>query len=191
MSTRPYATGTKTPIEKTLQDLKKTLGKYGIKDFAQAERQGFIHIMFAFTGSEGEQRSVRFSKRIPDREELRVIPISKGNQFGSKAGTKTRTDTEIDVVLEAETRRIYRALNAVILGRLIGIDEGIEPMEQVFYSETVATPTGETVYEATSQRMVEALKRGQLPSDLLPHLPRIVGRAVIAALPGTEQLEGK
>lgn len=183
MTTKPFAQGTKISKEKTMEDLQKLLSRYGVEDFANMESGGRVHILFSITGGEGEKRSIRFSKEIPTRESLRTHVKHAGN---GTHRTFTRTDAEINDVREAERRRIYRALSAIIKARLIAIDEDIQPLEQVFYPETVAHSSGATVYEMTNPRLTEGLKRGQIPSDLMPHLPAIENRAIFAAIPSKE-----
>lgn len=167
----PYARGTTIPVDKTVEELRKLLKRYGIEDLGHLERQGHIVLVFTFEASTGESRNVRFSVPMPERESLRTY----------KRGfvDVTRSDAQLDQAMDAERQRIYRALHAIIKARLIGYDEGIETFERVFFPETVADASGATVYEAANERVAEGYRTGRFP-DLLPGLPP---RAVLRAIP--------
>jgi hypothetical protein len=175
---RKFANNTKISSTKTLEDLRKLLTKYGCSDFAHLERKSGIHILFTLFSDTPDQRNIRFSVGLPDLETFRRFRVKTPT---GGVGNRERTDSQSVALLEQERARIYRALLAVIKGRLLAVDENIQTIEQAFYGETVADASGATVYEVTKDRLAEGYRRNQFP-DLMPNLPQIAGRTVIPAL---------
>lgn len=157
-----YAAGTKVSSSQTLEEVKKTLRKYGATGFGQVEEEDYVALLFIIAGKTPDERRVRFTMPVPSVGEFR--------EYKSGFRAMKRGAAEAVEAHKKELDRKWRALAAGIKAKLVLVDEGIETIEEAFYANIVL-PDNSTIYEATRENVASAYKRGLMPPALIPALP--------------------
>jgi hypothetical protein len=85
---------------------------------------------------------------------------------GRKIKISMTVASEADDKSGKQRRQKWRALLLVIKAKLESVDSGIETLEEAFYANIVL-PDGQTIYEATRQRVAIAYDSGKV-QRLLP-----------------------
>lgn len=144
-----YASGTTVPVSKSLDEIKRTLIRFGANrdSFAYAEQGRRVGIQF-----EVGNRQVRMTMLLPDRE-----------AFATDRRGYRRVDSAIDRDWEQGCRQRWRTLANAIKAKLAMIDDGISTFEREFLADLLL-PSGETVGERIVPEIDEALASGSLPS---------------------------
>lgn len=129
-----YAAKTSVPVERSKQEIERTLKRYGADQFASGWRQGAAVITFRL-----KNRYVRVGLPLPDRK-----------AFSSQAR------------FEQAERQRYRALALSIKAKLESVEAGIETFDSAFMSHIIL-PDGRTVGETLRPQIEEAYKSGKMP----------------------------
>lgn len=143
-----YAQGTEVPIERSQAEIRKLLEKNGVvSGFVAGEYNGIASLMFEMNG-----KRIRFTMGVP-----RV----------SDHDLRSKSDTQKWAYVNAETRRLWRAMTLCIKAKCESVASGIEAFEDAFMAQTVM-PSGETIGEwVRREENQHVLESGKMP-PLLP-----------------------
>lgn len=143
-----YATATEVSPERSRTEIERSLRRFGATGFAYAWSENTATIAFHVGGF-----TVRISVPLPrpDGPEIQLTPTGR-----------QRTDRQVMDAYDAESRRRWRAMAAVIKAKLIAVEENISTIEDEFMAHIVL-PNGQTVGEWAGPQ----LARGE-PLPLLP-----------------------
>jgi hypothetical protein len=157
-----YAAGSKVPKFESLDEIQRTIGRFGGRSFAHAEDQGAgrVAIQFEISCEGGGTRRVRFAMALPLEDDFRHVQVNKTVR-------RLRTDRERWEVYSGEVNRRYRSLANGIKARLSMVEDGIETFEQAFYAHIVLPGGNRTIYEETQAAVAAAYRSGILP-ELMP-----------------------
>ena len=143
-----YATATDVSPERSRGEIERLLRRFGATGFAYAWSESSATIAFHI---EGLTVRVAVPLPTPDDPSFRLTPTSR-----------QRTDRQAEEAYEAECRRRWRSLAAVIKAKLVAVEDNISTIEQEFLAHIVV-PNGQTVGELA----LPQLARGE-PLSLLP-----------------------
>ncbi len=147
-----YAAETRVSPEKTLEEMKGLLRRFGADNFCtfDNDRAGFSGLEF-----DVNNRRCRFIVQIPKREEFAKTetgrPRDKNQQF---------------TVWEKAIRSRWRSLALIVKAKLVAIEEGVFTFEQEFALHFVMA-NGQTVYEQLAPHLEKACDASSLPT-LMP-----------------------
>lgn len=139
MRRRLFAEGTSVPAERSEQEIRRLLDRYGASDFALMTGQREAKIAFRAKG-----RNVLFNLPLPPKVE----------GYGREAKR------------ESEVRRLWRSLALSIKAKLEVVESGITEFETEFLGHIVM-PGGQTVSEAVRPRIEQMYQSGRMV-PLLP-----------------------
>lgn len=139
-----YAEGTTVEPEKSQAEIMTLLRKYGATGFAYGWEGSTAAIQFV-----AHDRRVRFVLDLP--VDPTAYRLAKGN--------RTRTPAQQQQALEAEVRRLWRALALAIKAKLEVVASGIASFEDEFLSHIVL-PDGSTVGERAKPEVRRAYEFG-------------------------------
>lgn len=154
-----YAKTTTVTPEKSLQEIKSTLIRFGANrdSFTYAERGRWVGIQF-----DTANRTVRLEMTLPDRE-----------LFALDRYRRRRIETAIDKDWDQACRQRWRTLTILVKAKMAAIEDGISTFEREFMADLLL-PSGQTVGQAVD--IDEAMRTGDVPS-LVPSLPAM-GRVI-------------
>lgn len=146
-----YAQGTSVPESRSRIELETLLRRKRATEFAYGWSEGGqVLIGFRIDGF-----PVKLPLPLPDRDEFRHTPTGK-----------ERTDRQVQEHYDAECRRRWRALVAVVKAKFVAVEEGISTLAAEFLADIVM-PNGQTMRQVGADRLLDAATEGKLPS-LLP-----------------------
>lgn len=150
-----YASSTTVPVSRSLDEIKRTLIRFGADrdSFGYAEIGRQVAIQFTVGN-----RHVRMNMWLPDRDAFK---------FDSRMWL--RANTAIDREWEQACRQRWRTLAAAIKAKLAMIDDGISTFEREFLADLLL-PTGETIGERLGPEIEAAMQSGDVPA-LVPGMP--------------------
>lgn len=153
-----YAKGTAVHPDRTRVEIEKVVRRAGATSFASMWSAERAEIAF-----ESKGRRVRFSLSMPSRAkpERRFTHDARGTYRGGTGVTKA---------IEAEERRLWRALLFVIKAKLESVESGIETFDNAFLANLVV-PSEDgvtTVGEYVAPALAAAYARGA-------SMPRLLG----------------
>jgi hypothetical protein len=141
----PYAKGTKTSTRDSLEELRRTIGRYGGSDFMLSEGATRVFIEFSF-----RSRRVRFALPLPEMPD----PADYWGKAQLLAAQNER---------ESEVRRRWRSLILVVKALLEAVESEILDVDEAMMGETVMPERGgATVYETFGGQIREAYRRTPL-----------------------------
>lgn len=151
-----YASKTDVPTSRSLDEIKRTLIRFGAdaETFAYAEQGRRVGIQFAVG-----RKQVRMMMVLPDRA-----------SFERDSRGKLRVATAVNRDHDQACRQRWRTLAAGIKAKLAMIDDGISTFEREFLADIIL-PSGETVGERIAPSLDEAVESGVIP-ELVPGLPQ-------------------
>lgn len=152
-----YAKGTSVSVERSMNELRRMLRRYGADAFGHTEQampdgREVIQIAFRYSGW-----NVRFRLPMPSREPYRYT-----------ATGRERDNSAIEKDWERECRRMWRAMVLVVKAKLEGVESGILTFQEAFLGDFV-TPGGVTVSEWLIPQIENARNIGVMPA--FPGLP--------------------
>lgn len=153
MNRRAYATRTRVPIERSREDILRTLKRYGADSFGFMSDATRDMIVFR-----AHQLHVRFDVPRPHAGEWQPGPRQRYVAPERKAEL-------LEVAVEAEMRRRWRALLLAIKAKLEMVESGISTFETEFLPHVV-TGDGRTVGEHLVTQLPALQAAGGVP--LLP-----------------------
>jgi hypothetical protein len=136
-----YAKDTKVSSTRSLEQIKRLLMSVGAKEIQTAERSTGAAIQFQL-----QDRVIRF-----------MMPLGRMEEFGTmtvRGRRKARTAQQTLQAWEQDSRRRWRALHAVIKGKLLSAQSGIETVEESFLANIV-TNEGTTVWQDVIRKSAE------------------------------------
>jgi hypothetical protein len=149
-----YAKTTSVPVDRSKAEIERTLSRFGASSFMygwDGEARG-AGIQFKMN-----DRLIRFTIPMPDREEFRVTDKGRKRPGGESA---------VDNAWEQAIRQRWRALALVIKAKLEAVESQIVAFEQEFMP-FVVMPGGKTVYEMAKGEVALAYEKGSPPAMLL------------------------
>lgn len=143
----PYAEGTAVAVSKSKAELDELLRKRGADNVGTAQGPGYATLMFTMQG-----RTVSFRLTLPDGSERSITHTPTGLPRSAPAR---------HTLLEAEHRRLWRALLLVVKAKLESAESGIETFESAFLANIVL-PDGSTVIENVAPAIAGAYTDGKV-----------------------------
>lgn len=150
-----YARDTVVPVDRSKSEIEKTLTRFGASSFMYGWDNDMRGAGLQFKMNE---RLIRFTLPMPDREEFRVT---------SKGRKRPGGESAVNNAWEQEIRRRWRALALVIKAKLEAVATKIVEFEQEFFAHVVVPGTGKTVYEQARGELALAYEKGVPPTMLL------------------------
>lgn len=151
-----YAAETKVSPERSLDEIKRTLIRYGATAFIHAEEVGkAVMIGFQVSGL-----SVRIHLPLPEYEEFRVPPADYTRAAANQAEQAT------DRAYQQAIAQRWRALSLYIKAKVEGIESGIVTLEEAFLAHIIL-PDGRTLAQWAGPQIQAAIEGGRMP-PLLP-----------------------
>lgn len=150
-----YASSTDVSSQKSINEIEKTVVRYGANGFQYGWHDGRAQISFVIGG-----RQLRFSLALPDRNaaEFRLTPSKKWE----------RSEAEAERAYEQAIRQSYRALLLVIKAKLEAVEQGIVAADDEWLAYVVL-PDDRTVGQHVQGAIDQAYATGSVP-ELLPSL---------------------
>ena len=142
-----YVVNTTVSIEKTQEEIRKLLRKYGSDGFGTSEEDREATIGFRINGIR-----IRITAILPDRKEKRFV-------FTGKYGY-TRTAEQQNKLYAQAIRQKWRVLLLTIKAKLEAVENQIVTLEEEFMP-FIVTETGETIGERLLPRLKAAQAAGQ------------------------------
>ena len=144
-----YAASTPVPVNRSRDELHRTLARYGCDETLIHEAPGRIRVGFVYQGLR-----IAFPLDLP-------VP----GDFPTQAA------------FERELRRRWRVLILVLKGRLESVEEGAETAERAFLPYLLLPDGVTTVADEAVPLVREAYRTGRMPDSLLPGLapaPKVI-----------------
>jgi hypothetical protein len=149
-----FAAETSVSSDRSIMEIKMTVGRYGASGFAYMEAAHAAVVMF-----EAKGRRVKFLVPLPDRNAKEFRLTSQG---------RARAEDAARAAYEQAIRQRWRALALVIKAKLEAVETGITTFESEFLAHIVL-PNGSTVGEWAAPQIEVAYETGSMP-PLLPML---------------------
>jgi hypothetical protein len=124
-----FAAKTKVSQERSQEEIRRVVKKYGAKSFGSFEDGNKAVVLF-----ETQDRRVRFTLILPRFEDDRFTYDRRG---------RIRIPSQSDVLWQQACRQRWRALLLAIKAKLESVEAGIESFDEAFLSHIVL-PDGET-----------------------------------------------
>lgn len=150
-----FARGTVVSPEKSRAAIEKLLRSNGATAVVVGWQMSSVEI-----GFEAHGRRLRFTLAMPTRKDRKITHDARGHR---------RTQVQETRELDAEERRLWRALLLVIRAKLEAVESGIETFDQAFLANIIVPgPDGvTTVGEYVSPALASAYERGARMPSLL------------------------
>lgn len=146
-----YAKDTQVPVRKSIEEIERTVARYGATAFGYAYEGSRAVIQFAIA-----ERRVRFDLTIPPRSEFTRTPT----------GQMRWNDDTIDKAWEQAQRQRWRALLLFVKATLEAVEAGLLTVEEAFLAH-IMLPDGSTTYDWMGPQLAEVYETGAMP-ELLP-----------------------
>lgn len=143
----PYAEGTSVPVSKTRVELDNLLRAHGADNVGMAVGADYATLMFTMA-----DRTVSFRLNMPIGVERSITHTEQGRERKAPAR---------HAALDAEHRRLWRALLLTVKSKLEAAESGIETFESAFLAQIVL-PGGSTVIENVAPAIAAAYTDGQV-----------------------------
>lgn len=147
-----YASDTTVSAERSIDEIRSTLRKYGADAFTYGERS---LPPAAFLEFEMQDRRVRFVISLPELRSFRLTETGR-----ERTAQSARTEWEKAI------RQRWRALALIVKAKLVAVEDGVVEFEQEFALHFVMAD-GQTVYEHLRPMLPEICNVQQLP-QLMP-----------------------
>ena len=148
-----YASNTKVSSDRSLQEIKRTVERYGAESFGFAQDRDQAMVQFTLA-----DRMVRFMVRMPDRE---------GEEFMLTETGRDRSESAAFTAWEKSCRQRWRALSLVVKAKLEAVESGITDFDREFLAYLVL-PDGSTVADNALPAVALAYETGRVPMALIP-----------------------
>jgi hypothetical protein len=134
-----YAAGTVVSVARSQEEIQRLVRKHGARKVGTYTDDDAAIVTF-----QTNDRTVKFRIPLPDPDDPAVRAAA--------AKSHRARDEAINMAIEAEERRRWRALVLVIKARLEAVAEKVETFDEAFLAHIV-TPGGRTILEEL--RMIE------------------------------------
>lgn len=146
-----YASKTKVPVNKSRDEIEKTLDRYGADQFIYGWNEELATVAFRMNG-----RQIKISLPNPDPKDFQ---LTETGQYRSEGSIKN--------AMGQEKRQRWRALLLIVKAKLEAIDCEIASFEDEFLAYTML-PDGSTAGEYMKPQINAAYETGNMP-QLLPN----------------------
>jgi hypothetical protein len=144
-----YAYNTTVSPEKSQEEIKRTLRKYGADRFGVMEEKTKAHIMFEYS-----RLLIQISVDLPDPEEFRYTETGK-----------ERSASVLESQMDQAVRQRWRALLLAIKAKPEAIECGISTIEKEFLA-FVVMPDGRSLADHIIPKLEEISQTGKMPKLL-------------------------
>ena len=148
-----YANKTEVPQSRSIQEIERTLDRYGAEAFAYGKSKAQVVVQFSFSG-----KPYQISVDMPDPESKEFTHLANG--------WERRAEGPKQKLIEQAGRQRLRALLLYIKASLEAADSELWPLEQVFLHATLIAD-GVTVGDRLLPEIELIQESGKLPK-LLP-----------------------
>lgn len=145
----PYANTTTVSPEKTQNDIRDTLRRYGANKFGIMEEGSQAHVMFEY-----HKLLIQLTINLPDKE-----------SFSETKTGRSRKTKAIDESYNQAVRQHWRALLLAIKAKLEAIECGISTIEKEFMA-FVVMPDGKSLGDHIIPQLEKISSTGKLPKLL-------------------------
>jgi len=146
-----YATNTSVSPERSQEEVKRMLRRYGADRFGVMEETKRACVMFEFNGL-----TVRIDVPLPSIKDEEICMTETGRE---------RSESQCYKALEAMIRQRWRALLLAIKAKLEAVECGISTIETEFMPFMVM-PDGRLMKDHILPHLEEAVKTGKMPRML-------------------------
>lgn len=150
-----YARDTQVSTERSLQEIKRTVERYGAESFGFAQDRGKAMVQFALA-----DRLVRFMVVMPARDDEEYTLTETGRERAASAAF---------TAWEKACRQRWRALALVVKAKLEAVESGITDFDREFLAYLVL-PDGSTVGDSALPAVATAYETGRVPLALIPEM---------------------
>lgn len=148
-----YAANTSVSTERSQEQIKSTLRRYGADGFGVIEESGRAAVMFRISGL-----TARIDVPLPNRQDVAFTTSDAGRR---------RTDVAAAAAYDAACRQRWRALLLAIKAKLEAVECKISTLETEFMPFLVL-PDGRTLAQRLLPVLHEAVSEGRMPKLFLP-----------------------
>ena len=143
-----YANNTTVSPEKSQEEIKRTLRKYGADKIGIMEefKENKGHVMFEYHGL-----LVQMSVQFPEK-----------NEFSKTETGKARVDSAIETAFNQALRQRWRALLLAIKAKLEAVESGISTIEQEFLA-FIKMPDGRNIGDHLLPELQNLVTSGKMP----------------------------
>ncbi len=145
-----YANNTSVSPEKSQEEIKRTLRKYGADRFGVMEERTKAHVMFEYS-----RLSIQLTIELPERSEFEITETGR-----------TRTAAAIETAHNQAIKQRWRALLLAIKAKLEAIECGISTIEQEFLAFMIM-PDNRPLGDHLIPKMHQIAQNGKLPKLFL------------------------
>lgn len=135
MPTPPAYAGTDVPVERSQEELRRLLRRFGAEQFTFGEGADWVGVEFA-----------RARTRVRLKAPMDYQPTDADVAAHNRRLKATLVEAR-EALVGREHRRLWRVLVWAIKARVVCVEEGVETFEQAFLPHLVDPGTGETVWE--------------------------------------------
>ena len=150
--TNRYAAKTEVPIDRSQQELKALITRYGATAFIFGED---LESHYAFVEFMMQGRRIRLILKMPELEAFR---LTDGRR-------QRRSDAAMESAWGQACRQRWRALVLIIKAKLEAIESGIASFEEEFLANMVL-PSGQRAEDWLVPQIDEAYATGRMPPML-------------------------
>ena len=144
-----YASNTSVSPERSQEEIKRTLRKYGADRFGVMEEKTKAHVMFEFKGL-----LIQMTVKLPEESE-----------FNKTETGRPRNKTSVESAFNQAIKQRWRALLLAIKAKLEAVETGISTIEQEFMA-FVVMPNSQALSYIIIPKLEEIAKTGQMPKLL-------------------------
>jgi hypothetical protein len=157
VTTRKYAEGTSTPIDRSLAEIRTLLKRVGATGWTHGERtvNGRPADLIQFT-IEGIPFRYTVEQPDPDGKEFMFTPT------GKIRSREARLELH-----QAEVRRRWRELALLVKAKVVAIESGLRSVSQEFIADALAAPDA-TVAEYITPQLAAGYASGERQLPALP-----------------------
>ena len=152
-----YASGTAVPRSRSIEEIERTLSRYGADSFGY--------------GWEGDRAVVAF--RAHSRMIRLLVPMPKRDDPAftlTPSGRHRRSQVDVYAEWERACRQRFRVLSLVVKAKLEAVLSEVATFEDEFLAYTLL-PNGRSVGEMALPEVTRAYETGEAPRFLMPALP--------------------
>lgn len=147
-----FARNTQVTEARSRDEIERLLMRYGADEFGYVTRATEAIVGFVYRGVR-----VQMTIPLPDRD---AAEFTRTPSRGT-----TRTNSQAFKAWDAEKRRRWRSLCAVIKALLIGVDDGVLTFEEAFMPY-IRWGNGLTTSQMLLPKILAAIEDGHMPTNL-------------------------
>jgi hypothetical protein len=144
-----YAENTTVSPEKSQEEIKRILRKYGADRFGVMEEKTKAHLMFEFKGL-----LIQMTVDFPDKQEYKYTENGR-----------MRSENVIETAWNQAIKQRWRALSLAVKAKLEAVEVGISTIEQEFLA-FVIMPDGKSLSDHLIPNIREIAASGKMPKML-------------------------